>query len=369
MISKVYEWLRTADLKPDDGMVTARTKSVQELEKKIREEETYGLLLGLVNVAVGGCERPGNHQSTAFTTLLDCVRAQSPAFPAAIAENGLHLRMVGCLGLGELLTSNDEPDKDELLSASLLVSGLGLKPKEAGRHLNDVFDELAKLARENLQKQAVAGRDRQELDWKGFDALQSSTGDPPNFAKQLLPVLTGLFQGLEQQRRSDREELEVMWWLYNGHSERLGKQLKPLPVFLAATAIGCELADRITPPATAGLGEMVAQAAVRDRTAPQIKPKPLDKIIAELGEPGRKLLLPVVDHVRKLARATGTLLPLTWLCIRLEESNGAAGWEAEFLSATGVKSDHELTPDALTGQVFAERQAQHVYRSLVKGTP
>src|ERR1700722_15233448 len=152
MISKVYEWLRAADLKPDDGMVTTRTKSVQDLEQKIREAKTNDLLLGLVNAAVGGCERPGDHQSTAFTTLLDCVRAQSPAFPAALAENGLHLRMVGCLGLGELLTSNDEPDNDDLLSASLLASGLGLKPKEAGRHLNDVFEELARLARENLQK-------------------------------------------------------------------------------------------------------------------------------------------------------------------------------------------------------------------------
>ena len=184
-----------------------------------------------------------------------------------------------------------------------------------------------------------------------------------------MPVLKTLFQALEYQRTSDREELEVMWWLYNGHSERLGKQLKPLPAFLAATAIGCELADRITPPATAGLGELVAQAAVRDKTATQIKPKPIAKIVADLGEPGRKLLLPVADHVRRFARATGTLLPLTWLCIRLEESDGAAGWEPEFLSATGVKSDHELTPDTLAGQVFAERQAQQVFRSLVKGVP
>jgi hypothetical protein len=37
MLSKVYEWLRAADLKPDDAMVTSRTKVVEELEKKIRE--------------------------------------------------------------------------------------------------------------------------------------------------------------------------------------------------------------------------------------------------------------------------------------------------------------------------------------------
>jgi GTPase-associated system-like protein len=224
------------------------------------------------------------------------------------------------------------------------------------------------LARANLQKQAVEARDRQELDWEDFDALENETGNPPNFAKQLLPALKELFQGLEQQRKSDREELEVLWWLYNGRSEKLGKQLKGMSAFLAATAIGCELADRITTPATAGLGEMVTQAAVRDRTLASIKPKPIAKIITELGEPGRKLLVPAAEHVRKFTRATGTLLPLTWLCIRLEESHGAAGWETEFLSTTGIKSDQELAPDALAGQVFAERQAQQVYRCLVKGT-
>jgi hypothetical protein len=369
MVPKVYEWLRAADLKPDDAMVTSRTKAVQDLEKKIRESKTYGLTLGIVTAAVGGCERLGEQSST-YTTLLECVRTQSPAFPSAIAENGLHLRMIGCLALGELLTSNeeDESDSDELIVGSLLVSGLGLKPKEAGRHLDGVFEELGTLARTNLQKQAVAARERQELTWKGFDALQSATGDPANFNQQLLPALKELFQELEKQRQSDREELEVIWWLYNGHSEQLEKQLKAMPAFLAATAIGCELADRITPPATAGLGEMVSQATVRDRTPTQIKAKPVAKIVTELGETGRKLLLPSAEHVRKFARGTGTLLPLTWLCIRLEENQGAGGWEAEFLTKTGVASDLELTPDVLAAQVFAERQAQEVYRSLVKGT-
>src|SRR5258708_37637460 len=312
MVSKVYEWLRAADLKPDDAMVTSRTKAVQDLEKKIRESENYNLALGVTAAVVGGCERLGE-QSSVYATLLECVRTQSPAIPAAIAENGLHLWMIGCLGLGELLTSNqeDESESEKLIAACMLVSGIGLKPKEAGHHLDVVFEELDSLARTNLQKQAVAARERQQLDWKGFDALQTVTGDPPNFNEQLLPSLNELFQGLEKQRHLDREELDVIWWLYNGHSEQFRKQLMAMPALLAATAIGCELADCITAPATAGLGEMVSQAAVRDRTPASIKAKPIAKIITDLGDAGRKLLLPSTEHVRKFARRTGMLLPLT----------------------------------------------------------
>lgn len=276
--------------------------------------------------------------------------------------------MICCLGLGELLNSDEDEasDGDELLSSSLLVSGLALKPKEAGRHLDTVFEDLGSTARANLQKQAVTLRERVDLNWKDFDGLTASAGDPPTFNQALLPAVKGLFQILQKQHESDREELEVLWWLYNGYSEYLAKQVKSATPHLAAMAIGVELADRIAPPATIGMTELVTQAAVRDRTAAQLRAKPLGKIVSEIGEQGRKLLLPSAEHVRKFARTTGMLLPLSWLCVRLEESQGASGWEAELQAKTGLASDHQMTPGELAAQAFAERQAQRVYGSLVR---
>jgi hypothetical protein len=368
MLSKVYEWLRAADLKPDDAMVTSRTKAVEDLESKIRESGDYSLLLGTVTVAIGGCERVGE-QSPVFTTLLECVRTQSPAFPSAISENGLQLRMICCLGLGELLVADndDESDQEELMVASLLVSGLGLKPKEAGRHLDNVFDELNSVAEANLQKQAVARRERDELDWDDFNSLKGSISDPPNFNQKLLPTLKKMLENLQKQQESDREELEVMWWLYNGYSDRLGRQVKSVAPHLAAAAIASELGDRVTPPATVGLKDLVTQAAVRDRTAAQLKAQPISKIIAEFGETGRKLLLPSTDNVRDFVRSTGVLFPLTWLCMRIEESNGASGWETELRTKTGLASDHTLSPGELAARIFVERQTQRVYQSLTEG--
>ena len=248
MLSKVYEWLRAADLKPDDGMVRSRIKAVEDLVKKIRDPNSFTTLLGAVTAAVGGCERLGE-QSPAFRTVLECVRAQQPAFPAALSENSLHLRIICCLALEEMLSSNDDKADDHvLIAASLLVAGLGLKPKEAGRHLDDVLDELEHVARSSLQKQAIALRERRELDWAEFSALEDTVGDQPAFNRKLLHVVRDLIEELQRDASSDREELEVMWWLYNGHSDRLGKQLKQTKPHLSATAIGCELADRILPP-------------------------------------------------------------------------------------------------------------------------
>jgi hypothetical protein len=206
----------------------------------------------------------------------------------------------------------------------------------------------------------------QSLDWNDFESLDSITADQAAFNQKLLPTLKGLISALEMERRSDREELEVMWWLYNGYSDRLAKHLKPTTSFLAAIAVGCEIADRVSPPAMVGLNELVAQAAVRDRTAAQIKAKRIDKIVAEIGDVGHKLLLPSAEHVRTFARGAGPLLPLTWLSIRLEESQAASGWQAELQSKTGWAADRELGPSELSAQVFAERQAQRVYQSRMK---
>lgn len=367
MISKVYEWLRAADLNPDDHMVTTRTSAVEDLVTRIRESSDYDLLLDTVTAAVGGCKRLGE-QSSSFATILECVRTQAPAFPSGIEENGLHLRIICCLGLGQLLNSDDEdsPDKDELLSASLLTAGLGLKQKEAGRHLDDVFAELEGIARANLQRQAVAMRERVDLDWQEFDGLKSAASDPPNFNQRLLPAVKSLLQGIERQHQLDREELEVMWWLYNGYSEDLGKRLKAATPHLAATAIGSAVAGRISPPATIGITELVAQSATRDRAAAQLKAKGLGKIAVELGEAGRKLLLPSNESLRKIVSTRASLLPISWLCLRLHESQGVAGWEAELQSKAGLASDYEMTAEKLAVQVFTECQAQRVYNSLVR---
>lgn len=366
MLKKAFEWLRAADLNPDDNMVATRIKAAGDFKDRIRKSKDYGLLVGSICAAVGGCEKLGEH-SSAVAIALECVRAQQPAFPGALSENALHLRMVICLGLGELLEQSDEDsDNYELMAASLLLSGLGVKPKEVGRHLDNVFAELGARARATLQTQAVAVRAQKDLDWKKFNDMEGATGDPAAFLKKLVPLLREMIETLDRRGQCDREELEVMWWLHNGYSDRLGKPIKQASPLLAAAAIGREVADRVKPPSTLGLSELVAQAAVRDRTPFQAKPKTLEKIVRDLGV-GRTLLLPDSESVKRLVRESPPILPLTWLCMRLEESQGASGWEAELAAKTGLVADRELSPSDLAAQVYLERQAQRVYQILNEG--
>lgn len=366
MTSRVFRWLRAADLQPDNEMVDTRTKVVETLGARIRASEDYNLLIECIAAAVGGCERLGQ-ESLICKTLLECIGEQQPAFDGSLSASGLHLRMLCCLTIGELF-SGGVGEELELLAASLVLAGLGVKPKESGQHLNAIFEELEGLANEELQSQAVESRERKETDMAPFNALKTHFEDPSTFNKNLLPALLGLIKGLEKQREQDQEELEVMWWLYNGFSVRLGKLVaSPTPSLLAAMAVGCEIADRVNPPATAGICELVGAATVRNRTSTQLKAKPIAKMLSDLDVTGRELLLPVDVSVREFVRGAGVLLPLTWLCIRLDDSGGATGWEAEFQAKTGLAAKSEFGPAELAIQVFVERQAQRIYKSIVGG--
>ena len=370
MLKNTYEWLRAADFKPNDQVVANRTQAAQELLSRIKKSEDYDLLTQCVAGVVGGFENRFTTESSTVQTVVDCIRTFQAAFPAGLSENALELRICCALSVGELFAEADSgaSGHHSLVGALLLVAGLGARPPETRKHLADVFSELGQSARQFLQGAQIGARERPQLNWKQLDSLTPANLDLATFWGQFLPALKQVFAAVEQQGQMDREELEVLWWLYNGTSERLGGPIRSLPASVAAFAIGREVADRVIPPSLAGVGELVSHAVARDRTSAQLKAKPLGRIVADLDEPSRKLLLPTEEQkeTRALIRNSAPSLPLSWLCLRLEESGGATGWESEFRTKTDLQADQEFTPAQLASQSFNERVAQRVYAQLVE---
>jgi hypothetical protein len=187
----------------------------------------------------------------------------------------------------------------------------------------------------------------------------------PGFWRQLSPILRNLFAAAEERARSDREELEVLWWFYNSYSETLGKPLAAVPADVAALACGAEVGRRVLLPPHAGVAEMIAGAVLRNRKKPDLSAKPLAKLVSGWDEAARKVLLPAESSVRQFALDFPALLPLTWLSIRLYESQSASGWEEEFGLRASIPAGGEVGPAALARQAFWERVTQ---RLLAEGS-
>jgi hypothetical protein len=90
-----------------------------------------------------------------------------------------------------------------------------------------------------------------------------------------------------------------------------------------------------------------------------------EKIIAETDSAAWGLLIPQ-DGAASLGNDYPAIFPLTWLCRRLQDSQGATGWAQEFEAKTRLDPAEKLDPNAIAVQAFRERIAQRQYASLTE---
>ncbi|MFO0842334.1 MAG: GTPase-associated system all-helical protein GASH [Gemmataceae bacterium] len=359
MLSKTFEWLRVAVPKPDNAAVESRTKTVADLLATLDQGEDVSLLGELVTAAVADPAARFATDSRLIKTVVEAIRKYQPAFPGDLSENALEVRATCALTVGELIVRAPRKGQraDRTLAAALVQSGLGIRPDEAGKHLRAVMSDLHGAARDYSQQRAVAVRTRDPFDADKFDEVPQ-TGDVAGFWNSLKPVLKGAVEAIQAQRKIDREEVEVLWWFYNGHAVALGKQLADLPAQAAAVACSIEVADRVVLPPHQGLEPMVAEAVNRGRKAADLASRALSKVVSGWEGPVLQLAVGSADgEAAGTAQSFPALFPLTWLCRRLSETGGGSGWGKEFAAKTGLPADLALTAGQVATQMFRERVA------------
>lgn len=361
MLKRTYEWLRVVDPNPDNATVESRSKSVGELLGRLDQAKDRGLLGTFLTAAVAGFDGRFEPDAPQIATVVEAIRKYQPAFPSDLSENALELRITCALTVGELLARGPKKGREaeRLVAAMLILTGVGVRPADEGKHLRELAAELAGEAEKVVRGEAFEKRTCPALDLAALETLDPQ-GDVPTFWKSLLPILRDCFEVAELRSRADREELEVLWWFYNAYSETLSKPLASLPGDVALLACGAEVADRVLLPPHPGVSEMVADAVLRNRKRPELSARSFGTLVAAWDEPSRKLLVPANEASRWIALAFPALLPLTWLSVRHTESRGAGGWEGEFQQKTGIIPTQETALAVLAKQAFLERAAQRL---------
>lgn len=362
MLKKTFEWLRIAHAKPDNETVDARQKAVGEILARVDQAKDLSLLSAVVTGTVAGLECAYTSQSPQVASLVESIRKFQPAFPAELSENALDLRVTCALALGELLVRGPKKGAPfrSVLPAALFVAGDGVRPVDGGKHLADALKGIASEAWRVLEAEAVSVRERQEVDLDELAGIEVPN-DAPTFWKNLLPALQSCFTTLQDQVRADQEELEVLSWFYREHSDTFAKPLRDLSAHYAALACGSEVGDRILLPPHRGVYHMIVSAVTRGRGKKgELDELPWAKVASALDEQARNLLAPDDDQVTAFVGTAAPILPVTWLAVRLKDSQGAPGWEAEFERKTGLKADVGIKPGAFAEQVFKERVAQRL---------
>jgi hypothetical protein len=364
VLMKTFEWYRIVNPKPDDETVTKRTSAAQALIKRIDDDDDYDLLVGCATGVVNGFESGFGQSSQIVDVIVAAIRASQSAFPSDLKENALELRALAGIAVGEILVrSSGKPNDDAVLAASVIITGQGLRPRPQERFLAIVLDELNGAAQQVIDLAAGVVRQRIPLDLAELSAVEPGTTVATLWV-ELRPALENLFRHLDEQSASDREELQVLSWLYNNYSTKRGKPLASLEQYEVALCAGAEVADLVKVPTLKGIQNMVVDAVSRTINE-KITDIPLIDIARQWTRDGMTSLLPKNTGVQAIVRQFPPLFPLTWLVMRLLESEGHPGWEKEFSLRTGLDAAVNHNPSQIATQVLNERVAQRIYANNV----
>ncbi len=363
MQKNFMDWYKLIDITPpEEAVYEKRRKAIDEITELILGASDWNFLAACVVGAARGFDILG--EDAEFTqAIIKCYQTHIVSLPSNLADNALELRVAAGLALEELFSraTTEEGDMRDVTSVSvpLFLSTLGLIPTPSEPHLADRINELKSTAENLLETDAREVRERQDLNISGFEKLPLPP-DQATWAK-IMGQIQNAFSQLEQQVAADKEELEILWWLKNGISKRLNQSFISMPAFNAALYIGLELAEMAILPPVYNMVAIVQKAVEKDRTARDIKPKPLKQIINRKETDIWSLLAPKNKGTNEFVATFPSLFPLSWLGMRLQESRGSAAWEEEFIQRSGVLVDHPFTPVEIAEQVFKEQIALRIY--------
>jgi hypothetical protein len=335
MLNRLSDFYRIVNPDPSDTLIIKRKEAIAAF---IDELSTHEVQFACVEIAAFGLgPAPSAPQVTVAEKIVTAIQGSQPSFVSDIGANAIDLRVFSAVALGEYIDKQDDP-----ITAAMVISALATRPLPEERYLSDLISALYSTARRAATARGDAERERPELE---LPTVQGA--DAPSISRSLNEAMQQFTQAVERNLRVDREELDILWWIFGGHSKIMGKPFQSIELPQRILVCGRELADfTILPPSKASV--QFLHAVLKDApplTLRQlIEPCPsrvLESIASREADLGAVLKHPA-------------LLPLTWLSRRRVDSGMTAGWESEFEQKTHIAVGDERPSVTWAEQVFNE---------------
>lgn len=357
MLSRAFEWYRVVNVSPTSDTIESRQAAARDIVKAIDDADDWYLAFDCAAGAVVGFDVAFTQDSPVVTSLVSAIREHDSAFPADLSENALELRVTAALALGEILVRGGEkaPRNDANTIGAVLQSAFSVRLSPDGRHLRQMIDELIASAAKVRALGALSRRRRLSTFSRELEKL-AEPADLPAAWKSLLPALKAALHEVAAQSTKDREEIDLLWWMFAGASTTTGQQLSEMRPGAAALCAGAELGEECLVPPTPSVEEMIRRAFEARRKPKDLSERSIETVAADWKGTLPNVLVPR-DIDRELAQKYPSLFPLSWLCVRLIDSSGATGWVSEFEGRTRIPATHTCSSVDWAIQAFRERIA------------
>jgi GTPase-associated system helical domain len=364
MLSKVFEWGRIVHPTPDNDFVSKRTSVVQKLVEEL--PKNLDLLLDCACAAATGIKPRFTQESELVGMLIDAVRAVQPAFPQALAENEVDLRVVCALTVGELadqaLKAKAGPSANTRLVSAVVCAGLLNKPAAGPKHLQTMLRELVGVCAAANDRGAELRRNRPSIR-QSVQGL-TETADPAAIGKETRTALIGIAQAADRNAAIDREEVDTLWWAFNAFSRTAGQPFAELSVGDAAIRAGHELANLVLLPPQPSTKLLARRVLATSRDPKALEQHALRDMIGHCTDSTAAAISPTNSQVADLVRLNPTIFPFSWVFQRAKESSSAPALEKKLTSWDPVL---KAPPELLARQSFEEQVALRLYEASFSG--
>jgi hypothetical protein len=237
MLNHTLEFLRIADLHPNDEKVRKRRECAGELFAHVANWDNRAVLLAFLQGVIGGFEDPTFSQnSTAVALLIKSIKDRDATLPHDLSENATELRAVAAITVGELLANERDgtPSNEAVLAALALESALSSRPTAGNKHIRSMLGALASAGEKVLATAARRRRNRGNNAFAKLEQELEESSEETDVFDAIMPAVKAAIREVSAQQAVDREELETLWWMFAGYSEIEQKPLAELAPSAAA---------------------------------------------------------------------------------------------------------------------------------------
>jgi hypothetical protein len=356
MLNHTLEFLRIADVQPNDEKIRKRRESAAELVTAITSKENRSVLLAFLQGVVGGFDGPPfSQESPAVALLIKSIKDRDATLPQDLKENATELRAVAAIAVGELLTNQPEgkPGEEAIVAALSMNSALSSRPAASNKYIRWMHDTLSAASDKVLHTAARRRRQRSNEAFQKLDKLKKPA-EGTDVWDTLLPVFKAALREVSAQEAVDREEIETLWWMFGAYSDIEQKPLADISPMAAAFSSGFELAQRALLPPSPSAVAMVKRAVESGRKPAALGSVSLQDATADWSEAMINSLSPADGRPEGTFASYPALLPISFACQRLRECKDAPKLGKDFTVTTGIPLTFSQSPANWGAQVFRE---------------
>lgn len=352
MIAQALEFCRLANPQPQHTEIEKRSGAAEALAAKLVGVEARSHLLAAVQGVVSGFDKtPFTQQSPTVKLIVETIKLDDLSLPEDLTENSNSLRAVAAMAIQSILKG--KVSVSSTIVALALRSALSLRKPPTERYLKWVLEALLASAHTLLVAEGEKRRDSTQEKLSELLSLEAPDDEDTDLWGTLLPAVQSAVRELSVRAEIDREEVNMLWWMFTAFSSIAGKPLDQLRPEDVASCVGLELAELSLLPPTPNSTELVKRTIVRTLTT-TTEDISLKSLSGAWSSEMRGQIVGPLFSGGNIADKIPAVLPLSRAVSITNESETKVSLDKAYVQATGFAPTLAVQPDEWGAQIFRE---------------